>query len=407
MKKKLAIFTVLLLAMAVFAGILGYGMIYKIYKNERRTVQNLAGRVIPAYPDAENVFMDALSDSEKSGAENGAKILDRYGYNEGDAMILDAVYEPMVRKFVLILSLYIVIVALFGYGFLRITDQRQKEQEEIFLLFLDKCLSGNCGVESEEGRLKLNRLRNPLLEDALKKLGENLQMKREYMESEQDHTKTLVTDISHQLKTPVSALKTCFALCIETDNDEEREEFLNRCETQMDKLEMLVDSLLCISRLETGIINLRGENTTLTEIIVEAVNSIYAKALNKNIKIITEDFTDVVLNLDKKWTAEAIANILDNAVKYGYEGNHITIRAQKFYSFMRVEVEDRGIGIPKEEQTKIFQRFYRGRNDVVRNTEGSGVGLYLSRQILERQGGTISVRSAREKGCIFVIQLPL
>ena len=170
---------------------------------------------------------------------------------------------------------------------------------------------------------------------------------------------------------------------------------------------MLVDSLLCISRLETGIINLRGENTTLTEIIVEAVNSIYAKALNKNIKIITEDFTDVVLNLDKKWTAEAIANILDNAVKYGYEGNHITIRAQKFYSFMRVEVEDRGIGIPKEEQTKIFQRFYRGRNDVVRNTEGSGVGLYLSRQILERQGGTISVRSAREKGCIFVIQLPL
>ena len=127
MNKKLAIFTVLLLAMAVFAGILGYGMMYKIYKNERRTVQNLAGRVIPAYPDAENVFMDALSDSEKSGAENGAKILDRYGYNEGDAMILDAAYEPMVRKFVLILSLYIVIVALFGYGFLRITDQRQKE----------------------------------------------------------------------------------------------------------------------------------------------------------------------------------------------------------------------------------------------------------------------------------------
>lgn len=108
-----------------------------------------------------------------------------------------------------------------------------------------------------------------------------------------------------------------------------------------------------------------------------------------------------------KWTVEAIANILDNAIKYSQCGSDIQIRAQKLYSFVRVEIEDKGIGIPKEEQNKIFTRFYRGNNDIVKNQEGSGIGLYLSRSILEEQGGTVSVRSSLGKGSIFVIQLPL
>ena len=129
--------------------------------------------------------------------------------------------------------------------------------------------------------------------------------------------------------------------------------------------------------------------------------------MKKNIEIVTSEFEDIPLYLDLKWTVEAIANILDNAIKYSQCGSDIQIRVQKLYSFVRVEIEDKGIGIPKEEQNKIFTRFYRGNNDIVKNQEGSGIGLYLSRSILEEQGGTVSVRSCLGKGSIFVIQLPL
>ena len=94
-------------------------------------------------------------------------------------------------------------------------------------------------------------------------------------------------------------------------------------------------------------------------------------------------------------------------IKYSPEGSVITIRAEKLFSFVRVEIEDRGIGIPKEERNRIFSRFYRGSSDAVKEQDGSGVGLYLTRRILEDQGGTVSVRSESGEGSTFIIQLPL
>lgn len=154
-------------------------------------------------------------------------------------------------------------------------------------------------------------------------------------------------------------------------------------------------------------IHLQPADVSLTDILVDAVNSVYEKAAAKQIAIDTEEFPDIPLFLDRKWTAEALFNILDNAVKYSPTGSLISIRVSALYSFVRVEIEDQGIGIPKEEYNNIFKRFYRGRQKAVQKTEGSGVGLYLSRKILEEQGGTLSVKAAKEQGSIFVVQLPL
>lgn len=176
---------------------------------------------------------------------------------------------------------------------------------------------------------------------------------------------------------------------------------------QMDKLEVLTEALGNISRLETHMIKLQPENVSFTDLLAGAVNTVYHKALAKQIAIEVDELEEISLFLDKKWTTEAISNVLDNAVKYSPSGSRIFVRAWKLFNFVRVEIEDQGIGIPKREWNQIFRRFYRGDSDFVKKIDGSGVGLYLARKIVEEGGGTISVRQASEKGSIFVIQLPL
>ena len=193
----------------------------------------------------------------------------------------------------------------------------------------------------------------------------------------------------------------------EADSQEQKTEFLARSLLQVDKLRLLADALMNVSRLETGMISLQKEKVNLSDLLVRAVNGIYDKSMKKNIAIETSDFKDLNLNLDPKWTAEAIMNVLDNALKYSPEHSKISIHVQPLYSFVRVEITDCGIGIEKSEQNKIFRRFYRGTTPEVKNSEGSGIGLYLTRRILEEQGGTISVKSEPGKGAAFILQLPL
>lgn len=175
----------------------------------------------------------------------------------------------------------------------------------------------------------------------------------------------------------------------------------------MDKLENLTAALINISRLENNMITLTPEDVSLTDVLIGAINTEYHKAVAGDVEIETEDFEDVELRLDRKWTVEAFANIIDNAIKYSPPHSVVTIRVNKLFSFVRIEIEDRGIGIPKDERNRIFARFFRGRADAVKEEEGSGVGLYLTRKILEDQGGTVSVKSKLGEGSTFVIQLPL
>ena len=110
---------------------------------------------------------------------------------------------------------------------------------------------------------------------------------------------------------------------------------------------------------------------------------------------------------DKRWLGEAVINVLDNAIKYSPDGSKIFIRLQKRNDLVRMEIEDQGIGIPQNEYHKIFQRFYRGSSKEVMEKSGTGIGLFLSREIIEKHAGTITVTSGKKKkGSTFVIQLP-
>ena len=153
--------------------------------------------------------------------------------------------------------------------------------------------------------------------------------------------------------------------------------------------------MICIQPVDSG----------LKDTIIQSVNRVYMKAFRKEISIELNDFTDFVLPHDPKWTQEALINLLDNAIKYSPSGSHIEIRVIPVVSYIFIEVEDEGIGIPASEYSHIFQRFYRGASLQVRQDEGSGVGLYLTRKILEEQGGTIRVKKGK-KGSLFQLTLP-
>ncbi len=216
--------------------------------------------------------------------------------------------------------------------------------------------------------------------------------------------KELTSDISHQIKTPIANIKLYLEIISEEQTSEENRMYLEKTMKQVDKLEFLFNSLVKISRLETGTIKILKTPTRIQQTLVSAIEVIILKADEKNIRVSVDYEESVIINHDSKWTSEAIANILDNAVKYtGINGTiNITITQQAI--FTKVSIQDTGKGISIQRQASIFKRFYR--EPEVHDSDGIGVGLYLARNIIELQNGYIEVQSQVGKGSTFIIYLP-
>ena len=229
------------------------------------------------------------------------------------------------------------------------------------------------------------------LQHQLLKLRNILTAQNQMLAQEKEQIKTLISDISHQIKTPVAANTFAQLLDDKELSDEERGEYIATLQTSLEKLTFLTNSLIKMSRLESGMISLKPEKNNLNDIILQAVKTVYAKAKEKNITITFDCVQNFEAVLDFNWTAEAIANVLDNAVKYTPSGGIVGLEITEYPSYLRLDISDNGIGIPEEEQAKIFGRFYRGKYSA--GIDGVGIGLYLTRDIIQKQHGYIKVRS--------------
>lgn len=229
------------------------------------------------------------------------------------------------------------------------------------------------------------------LQHQLLKLHNILTAQNQMLAQEKEQIKTLISDISHQIKTPVAANTFAQLLDDKELSDEERGEYIATLQTSLEKLTFLTNSLIKMSRLESGMISLKPEKNNLNDIILQAVKTVYAKAKEKNITITFDCEQNFKAVLDFNWTAEAIANVLDNAVKYTPNGGIVGLEITEYPSYLRLDISDNGIGIPEEEQAKIFGRFYRGKYSA--GIDGVGIGLYLTRDIIQKQHGYIKVRS--------------
>lgn len=239
----------------------------------------------------------------------------------------------------------------------------------------------------------------------LSRLYDIMQENRRKVDKERQELQMLVSDVSHQVKTPVSNLKMVTdTLLSKSVTEKERREFLQGIQNQTDKLEFLFQALVKTSRLETGAIRLEKKDAPLIDTLAMACSGIVYAAEKKDICVTVDCPEGLLLSHDSKWTAEAVFNLLDNAVKYTPVGGAIRISVEQWEMYVKLSVSDTGKGISESNQASIFRRFYR--EEEVHEQQGVGIGLYLTREIVTRQGGYIKVVSEPGKGAEFSIMLP-
>lgn len=266
---------------------------------------------------------------------------------------------------------------------------------------LDNMIAGNEEpTRPEDSETQLARIRHRLA-----RLYQIMQENRRKVDEERQELQSLVSDISHQVKTPVSNLKMVTdTLLTKPVTDQERVDFLQGIRSQTDKLDFLFQALVKTSRLETGAIQLEKNDSLLFDTLAQAMSGIVYSAKKKNITVTVDCPEDLHLPHDSKWTAEALFNLLDNAVKYSLTGGKISVSVERWEMYVKLDVTDTGKGISESNQASIFRRFYR--EEEVHDEQGVGIGLYLTREIITRQGGYIKVTSEVGKGSTFSVFLP-
>lgn len=240
----------------------------------------------------------------------------------------------------------------------------------------------------------------------LSRLYNIMQENRRKVDMERASLQTLVSDISHQVRTPVANLRLVTdTLLSRPVTGTERTVFLQGIRSQTDKLDFLFQALVKTSRLETGSIRLEKKYSPLFDTLATACSGIVYDAEKKGIAVSVDCPGGLCLFHDSKWTAEALFNLLDNAVKYTPAGGKVTVDAWQWEMYVQVNVADTGRGIPESSHAAIFQRFYREAG--VHDKAGAGIGLYLAREIIAMQGGYIKVSSETGKGSVFSVFLPV
>lgn len=272
---------------------------------------------------------------------------------------------------------------------------------DLFCQTLDDMLSGNVAplqmAEEESLFYKINY--------RLGRLYEVMNENRRNVAKERADLQELISDISHQVKTPIANLNMINSTLLEQDvPPNKQKEFLLASASQLDKLDFLMQAMIKTSRLETGIISLEKKIQPIYDTLASALGGILLNVEKKKIDVSVDCSEQLVVPHDRKWTSEALFNILDNAVKYTPENGKIVVTVECWELYLKISIADTGKGIPEKHQGAIFKRFYR--EDDVHDVEGIGIGLYLAREIISMQGGYIKVMSEVGKGTTFSIFLP-
>lgn len=302
-----------------------------------------------------------------------------------------------MHNFILIIAVICVIVSV---SLMLREHFRTKRIIKSIEQMLDKAIDGTFTTEKiDESLLSSLEFRFSHYLGAAETSAQNIALER-------DNIKTLISDISHQTKTPIASCLLYCELLQEQQLDEVNAEYVTALNAQVQKLNFLIASLIKMSRLETGILTLHPVCRDVMELITRTAGQYAPKAYAKGLSFsLLPGESDAPLKalFDEKWTLEALGNILDNAVKYTNAGG-ITIGVKAYELFVCIEISDTGIGIAEKEQAQIFSRFYRSEDTA--DTEGVGIGLYLAREIITNEGGYIKLASSPGNGSVFSVYLP-
>ena len=321
-------------------------------------------------------------------------VLGKYGINENTINELDS-YQDFRVKIILLVSSTFIVVLLFLLLIYYMYNRKLKKEVRVINQYLQDILNDNYELNiADYNEDDLSVLKNDIYKVTIK-----LKNLSNYEQREQQFLMSTLEDISHQLKTPLTALMITNDILVNNDlSKEERKEFLMREAKELEKMEWLITTLLKLSKLDSGAVKFKKEKVRVEELIDEALESLLVSLELKKVKVIKKHL-DFNLICDRAWMREALTNILKNAYEHVLENGNIIINGEDNPVYKAIIITDDGVGIKKKEIKNIFKRFYSTSS----SKNSMGIGLNMARIIVQKHNGKIEVTSEPGKYTTFKI----
>ena len=397
-------FGIMLFLMLLFGTMVIY--VFSDFANTINTVQlrqNIAvvGTVAKQYPQIEEEIVSNYTKGFQGNYEYGKKILEKYSYNENLSIdknsSLQKVYKNAYKKIYILVAFFVMFfLAFLLISYSKIFNKIRKLSVNAEAVIEGKYIIADGDIEEGDiGHLTYQ----------LNTMSERLSETVQDLRNEKLFLKKLITDISHQLKTPLASL-IMFNDILENDKtlpDYEQKRFLAESKNQLDRMEWLIKNMMKMAKLEAGVVDFDKKETLISETIQRSLAGLKLIATEKNININVSGSNKVTVMHDINWTTEAFSNIIKNSIEHCVNSSEINICWEENNVFVQIVLSDNGPGILKEELPKIFDRFYKGSNSS--NPTNIGIGLYITKTIIEGQGGSIYAYSQEGQGVKFIVRL--
>lgn len=365
--------------------------------------QNIAviGTVAKKYPQLEEDIVQNYTREFQENYEYGKTILKKYSYDESMSIDKNSFMQRDARQAYIRIQIVNIMFALLLITFFVLSFNNIFKKIRRLSVSAEAVIEGEykpIGGSEAEGDIGLLTYQFNIMTE---RLFENVQA----LNNEKIFLKKLITDISHQLKTPLASL-VVFNEIMENDNnmdEQERSTFLIESKNQLDRMEWLIKNMLKMANLEAGVVDFEKTENSVAQTIQSSITGLKHIASEKNIVINISGDNNVCVKHDISWTVEAFSNIIKNCIEHSESGGEINILWEENSVFAQITIQDNGPGIPKEELPKIFDRFYKGPNSC--SPTNIGIGLYITKTIIEGQGGSVYAFSQEGKGTKFIVRL--
>ena len=359
-----------------------------VARQKYKNMAQILGFAVRIDPQMEIMMIRALKEADFLDFSDGDAILKEYNYSLN--VFRNQNTFRMTVYGILLATVPAILVIVIGY----LSLKKKKERIEGLTDYLKAVNLG------QEALLLRQEDDFSLLEDELYKTVTELRQTKENAVRERRSLADNLTDISHQLKTPITSMSLMTQLLSENPTDEDRI-YIEKLNHQLNRLETLVSSLLPLSKLDAGTLEFKQEPVNIFAVLALAAEPVEDMILKKGQQLIIPHESDVNFMGDMSWTAEALLNLIKNCSEYTPDGGNISINYSQNPLYMEIIIEDSGKGFDKNDLPHLFERFYKGKNS---SKDGIGIGLALSKSIIERQKGTLRAENSPKGGGRFIIK---
>lgn len=385
---KLIMFTLITFGIIILLNVMLY---YQVNKNYNNKIVNIISIIKEKYPEIkDDELFDILKNNVKTNTFN------RYSFDLDGIVLIKENNTIFVSYFIILLFIYLIICLVYLTIIINNDKRKEKEINEVIKI-IEEINNKNYSFKMKD----INEEDLSLLKNEIYKTTIMLNEISEISKKDKKELEESLEDISHQLKTPLTSILIMIDTLLDDDDMDQntREDFLRNMKREVMNINFLVKSILKLSRLDINTVKFISKKESVKEIINEAILNVSLLSDLKNVKIET-NLSDSFINCDYKWQIEALTNILKNSVEHSYENNKVLIESSENNAYVKITIKDFGTGIAKEDINHIFERFYKGKDS---DYDSIGIGLALSKSIIEKQNGKISVESS-ENGTTFTIK---